>query len=575
MLHRRFTPLVFTTLCLALAACAAREPQAPATPKASSGDPGWDGYVHEFIEAYLAWHPTFAVVQGRHEFDGRLPDWSREALAKQVVWLEQARRRATGFSDLSDGQRGQRDYLLSQIDNELFWLRDLRIQFSHPMFYIGGLDPNTYVNTPYAPVEQRARAFIAYARAVPAALVQVRANLQLPLPRTFADFAAVGFQGYADFYRRDVPRAFEAVSDPELTRQLLEAIEPAARAMSELGAMFAAQATFSERGYVLGEERYRAMLRDTERVTTPLPELIAIGRADLERNSATLAQACSTYLPNAPIGACVERMNADKPEGGAVQGARDQLADLKQYVIAHGIVSIPGSEEAKVAEAPPYARQNFAYIDIPGPYDKSLPATYYIAPPDPRWPKAEQDAYVPGRADLLFTSIHEVWPGHFLQFLHSRRASFRFGQLFISYAFAEGWAHYSEELMLEDGLAKDSPELQIGQAMNALLRNVRYMCSIGLHTQDMSVAECEQLFKDKAYQDPGNARQQASRGTYDPGYLNYTLGKLMIRKLRADWLAENPARTRGEFHDQFLSRGGPPIPLLRNILLQRPGSALF
>jgi uncharacterized protein (DUF885 family) len=204
-----------------------------------------------------------------------------------------------------------------------------------------------------------------------------------------------------------------------------------------------------------------------------------------------------------------------------------------------------------------------------------LPSTYFIAPPDPRWPKAEQDAYVPGKADLMFTSIHEVWPGHFLQFLHSKRASWRFGQLFVSYAFAEGWAHYAEELMVEDGFAKDSPELAIGQVTNALLRDVRFLCALGLHTQDMSVAQCEQLFRDKAYQDPGNARQQASRGTYDAAYLNYTMGKLMIRKLRTDWFAENPGRTRREFHDQFLSHGGPPIPLVRTMMLREPGGALF
>ena len=176
-------------------------------------------------------------------------------------------------------------------------------------------------------------------------------------------------------------------------------------------------------------------------------------------------------------------MNADKPTGGAVEGAREQLAQLRQFIVDHDVVTIPGTEEALVEEAPAYRRQNFAYINIPGPYEKNLPSVYYIAPPDPTWPKAEQEAYMPGKADLLFTSVHEVWPGHFLQFLHSNRSSWRFGQLFVGYAFAEGWAHYAEELMIEKGLANDAPELHIGQLLNALLRNVRYMCAIGLHTQ--------------------------------------------------------------------------------------------
>jgi uncharacterized protein (DUF885 family) len=200
---------------------------------------------------------------------------------------------------------------------------------------------------------------------------------------------------------------------------------------------------------------------------------------------------------------------------------------------------------------------------------------YYIAPPDPKWSKAEQDAYVPGKADLLFTSVHEVWPGHFLQFLHSNRSPWRFGQLFVGYAFAEGWAHYTEEMMIEEGIAKGAPELQVGQLLNALLRNVRYMCAIGLHTQGMSVAQCEQMFKEKAYQDAGNARQQAARGTYDPAYLNYTMGKLMIMKLREDWLAANPGGTRKQFHDQLLSFGGPPIPLARAQMIKGPAGELF
>jgi uncharacterized protein (DUF885 family) len=172
--------------------------------------------------------------------------------------------------------------------------------------------------------------------------------------------------------------------------------------------------------------------------------------------------------------------------------------------------------------------------------------------------------------------VHEVWPGHFLQFLHSNRSSSRFGQLFVGYAFAEGWAHYAEELMVEKGLAKDQPERHIGQLLNALLRNVRYLCAVGMHTQGMTVSQCEQMFKEKAYQDPGNARQQAARGTYDPAYLNYTLGKLMIRKLRADWAASHGGpESWKEFNDEFLSYGGPPIPLVRARMMQGASGDLF
>ncbi len=263
----------------------------------------------------------------------------------------------------------------------------------------------------------------------------------------------------------------------------------------------------------------------------------------------------------------IERI-ADKPAGGAVEGARAQLASLRQFIVDKDLVSIPGTEEATAEEAPPFNRWNFAYIEIPGPYEKNLPSVYYIAPPDPTWSKADQVAYVPGKAALLFVSAHEVWPGHFLQFLHANRAHWKFGQLFVGYAFAEGWAHYAEEMMFDAGLDGATPEVHIGQLTNALLRDVRYLSAIGLHTGGMSIAQSEQMFRDKAFQDPGNARQQAARGTYDPAYLNYTMGKLMIMQLRQDWIAAHPGpNALKAFHDQFLSYGGPPIPLVRQQML--------
>jgi uncharacterized protein (DUF885 family) len=194
----------------------------------------------------------------------------------------------------------------------------------------------------------------------------------------------------------------------------------------------------------------------------------------------------------------------------------------------------------------------------------------------------------------MSTSVHEVWPGHFLQFLHSNANPNKLEGLWIGYAFAEGWAHYAEEMMYEEGLNKGDSEMHIGQLMDALLRDVRLLSSIGLHTEGWTVAQSEKMFREEAFQDAGNARQQAARGTYDPAYLNYTLGKLMIRKLRTDWVAKlragggaAPAATGStgavpaddhalwhDFHDKFLSYGGPPIPLLRKEMVGAEGTLL-
>ncbi len=228
-------------------------------------------------------------------------------------------------------------------------------------------------------------------------------------------------------------------------------------------------------------------------------------------------------------------------------------------------------------EAAPYAAENLAHISIPGPFEKNVPPIYFIAPPDARWTAAEQRAYVPSAASLLFVSVHEVWPGHFLQFLHTRRASSEIGRLFVGYGFAEGWAHYTEEMMWEAGLGAGDPATHIGQLKMALQRNVRYLSAIGLHTRRMSLDDSEDLFRTAAFMDAGNARQQAIRGTYDPAYLNYTLGKLVIRKLRDDWRAEQaPTETAlREFHDRFLSFGGPPIPLVRRLMLRDASKSML
>jgi Bacterial protein of unknown function (DUF885) len=570
---------VAVALSLASLSGCDRKSAAPAETVAAVPSNEWPTFVERFIEDYFVAQPAIAAMLGRHEFDGQLPDWSAAGIQKEIARLERARALVLEFSDsklTSDQERFQRDYLLSRIDGDLFWIRDAKQPTTNPAFYFNyGLDPSTYVTVPYAPAEQRLRAFVKYAQGVPGAAAHIRTNLAGPLPKTFIDFGVAGFTGLADFFRGDVVQAFAEVKDEALQKELMAAIEPAAQAMLELGKALGAQEAQATEAYAIGPERFAAMVKMTENVTTPLDKLESVGRADLERNLTALKAACAEYLPQATIEKCVAKQGADKPEGGAVVGARNQLAQLRQFVIDRDIVSIPGTETALVEEAPAYKRQNFAYINIPGPYEKNLPSVYYIAPPDPSWSKAEQDAYVPGEADLLFTSVHEVWPGHFLQFLHSNRSQWRFGQLFVGYAFAEGWAHYTEELMIEEGLAKGSPELHIGPLLNALLRNVRYLCAIGLHTQGMTVAQCEQMFKEKAYQDAGNARQQAARGTYDPAYLNYTMGKLMIRKLREDWVAANPGKPRKQFHDQLLSYGGPPIPVVRAQMIKGPAGELF
>lgn len=541
---------------------------------------GWDHFVRSFLDGYFELHPTFASGAGRHEFDGRLPDWSPEGFEREIAWLRAERAGAAEFdpATLDERRAFERELLNVVVDSDLFWLEDAEWHRRNPLFYAGAIDPNLYLARDYAPLARRMRAFVDYARAVPRAAGQMRAQLLTPMPRTHAELGEMTFAGLAGYLESDVPAVFAGVADPALQAELQQANAAAARALRELGAWFHEQIPLpgTDAGeFRLGAELFARMLRETERVDMPLAELEAAGRRELERNLAALREALAAFAPGLPVADGLARMHARKPAEGPVEAARRQLAGLRRFVEEQGLVSIPGEEEARIAEAPPYQRWNSAYIDIPGPYDRHLPSVYYIAPPDPSWSPAEQEQYIPNEADLLFVTIHEVWPGHFLQFLHSNRAESELGRLFVTYGFAEGWAHYSEEMMWEAGFGGGDPFLRLGQLQNALLRNVRYVVALGLHAGTMTLEEAERMFREQGLQDPASARQQAARGAFDPGYLNYTLGKLIVRKLRDDWTAPLGGRDAWrEFHDRFLSYGGPPVPLVRKAMLGEMGKLL-
>jgi uncharacterized protein (DUF885 family) len=567
---------VMLALALSLAACGRQEPAAGAGPESAAqtgavaGNADWDTFVAAYIEEYFAANPVFAVYAGRHEFDGQMQDFSAGAIAREIERLRAARARLAGFetAGLDERRAFERDYLHSRIDRDLFWLTEAQWPFRSPDYYLNWLDPEPYLNKPYAPLEQRMRAYIAYAKTIPSAVAQIRANLRTPLPAPWVDYGVKAFSGFADFYATAVAPIYAPVGDSALRAELARVNDEASRAMRDLAAWLESERPRATGDFALGAAMFSRMLEATEDVTVSLERLAAVGQADLERNTAALREACARVLPGGSMANCVDKVSAHKPADGPVAAATRQLPELEGFVRAKDLVSIPGEERARVAQAPAYNSQNFAYIQTPGPFEPGVPATYYIAAPDPKWSARERAQYVLPEIGLLFVSAHEVWPGHFLHFLHANRSASKIGQLFQSYAFTEGWAHYSEEMVWDAGLRDGDAEAHVGQLMQALWRNVRYVSAIGLHTGRMSVAESERLFREAAHLDPGNSRQQALRGTYDPAYLNYTLGKLMIRKLREDWTATRGGRAAWkEFHDTLLSYGGPPLPLVRREML--------
>lgn len=528
----------------------------------------WAEFAANAVAEYYRRNPESAVDAGLHQYDGVIRDLSPESVADYLAWVRQIRNEAGSYDDLDGMDAFERDYFVASMNEEEFNFDTADYLATNPAAYVSVLSFSVYIDREYAPLDERMRGFTKYVAQFPAYFETMQSNLQPPLASPFIEMSLARFGGLVTYLETTVPGIFSSVEDEALQVEFATANAAAIESLKGTVAWLHGLRDTAHDDFALGAERFLEMLRAKEGVDITLEELKAAGERDLERNLGILGEACAELAPGKSLKECVQQVQDQKPEGGAVAGARRQLPGLRKFLEAQKLVTIPGTEEALVDEAPPHRRTNSAYINIPGPYEVGMPSTYFIAPPDPSWSKEDQLAYIPGESDLLFTSVHEVWPGHFLQFLHANRAKNNIGQHFGAYTFSEGWAHYTEEMMADAGLDEGRPDIRIGQLLNALLRNARYLSAIGLHAEGMTVAESHKLFEEKAFSDYGTAAQQSLRGTYDPGYLNYTLGKLMIRKLREDWTEDRGGREAwGQYHDQFLSYGYPPIPLVRQQML--------
>jgi uncharacterized protein DUF885 len=572
----RLPTVALVLLALSCAAPARQPPIAALAPTAA--DAAFQKASAELYQAYFDRIPaapfsgTVGVALGMHQYDGKLPDDSPGALVSRATFLSESRARLETFpaAELSEGSRFERDVFVTRLRAAIFELVARRTPWRSPLYYLGALSLIHYTSRDYAPVDERARAVLSVCRAARGYLATARTNLEAQMPRAVLGFAIQMIGGQIAFVEKDVAEAFSGVADPKLTTDLTAGL---AELVGELGAFRddlknrLAQGTDE---FALGEHSFLAMLEETEGVKIDLATLESVGRADLQRNQHALEAAARAFAPDKPLHEALAEASADRPSATEVVAlGRQQVVSLREFLERHPIVTIPSGEQAEVRESPPFMRINFASIDQPGVFEsRPLPSFYFISPPDPKWSEAEQRAYVPSREGLLFTTIHEVWPGHFLDRLHRVRLPSRIIKSFGSYATNEGWAHYAEEMMWDEGVAGQDPRAHIAQLLQALMRDGRFLSAIGLHTHGMTVAESQKLFVEQAFQDVGTARQQSMRGTLDPMYLNYTLGKLMILKLRADWHAKmGAAFDLRAFHDQLLSYGDAPLPLIRRAML--------
>jgi hypothetical protein len=516
------------------------------------------------LDQWLADSPSFARGLGLHAFDGRVADFSQAAIERRIARLKEAEAAlaAVDRAVLSPDEALDLALLTKEAESALFELEDLALFRHQPQFYEELFDVDDYLQRDYAPIEERARSLLAHEQAALAQVPNIYRNLTSPMSRSILETAMQTYEGYATYLREEVPARLAGVGTAafqgELARTNAALAAEAARLAEHVKTVELPRA--DETSHVLGRERYQKLLFVQEGLTLPLAEFKRMGEEDLARNQ----RAYEAVAPKA-------RSTRPTPERLLHEATRIMEA-ARVFVVREGLVTIPQpNEEAVVKESPPFMRWNAAYIDTPGPFEvpKAKRSFYYITPPDPSWPKREQEEYIPPFGVLVATTVHEVYPGHFLQNQWIERAPTRAQKILGSYSFIEGWAHYSEQLMIDQGFGAEDPQNRLGQLVDALLRDCRYLVSIGIHTEGMTLSQAEELFINACHQDRATARQQARRATFDPGYFAYTLGKLEILALREEarqLLGERFSLRR--FHDELLSHGSPQVPLIRERVLK-------
>lgn len=557
----------------------------------TSADTAFQELADEYLASHLAWRPALGMTLGLHVFDGRLTDFSRVSLDSELRRLKEFERKVEDFParHLTLNVAFDRRWLLANIRSEIFSFEKLEVYTRNPMTYAGAIDLTQYVKRDYAPLTNRVRSIVAIERQTPALFAAARANLKPVLPRTFIETAIDIAEGHIAFLDKDLPLAVKPVTDPALLAEFHAANRLALTELSNFVAWLRSERLpQADHGFALGQDKYRTMMQLTEFVNLTPAQLLEAGLRELKAEQQRFADAARLIEPGKHPHDVFKAIQRDHPTpAGLIPDTKKNLETIRQFVTDRKIITIPSDVRVRVEETPPpFRRTSFASMDSPGVFEtNATEAYYYVTPTEPEWPEKQKEEWLTAfnyyTTDIV--SIHEAYPGHYVQYLALKASgASRVGKIFSSYGFVEGWAHYTEQMLLEEGFAQPganataedrlrAAKYRLAQSDEALLRLCRLAVSIKLHTQKMTVDEATKFFMDNCYYEEKTARQEAIRGTYDPGYLNYTLGKLMILKLRNDWQAEQGARYRLQnFHDELLRHGAPPIPLLRERLLANP-----
>ncbi len=542
----------------------------------------FDNLAREQVRNHWEFYPTAGSRTGLHEYDGRLPDLSPGPTRRRIESLRHGLAQLSGLdvTTFTTEQMLSVRLLDLFLRRELFNLEEMRPVERNPMRQVGYLNMGGYVRRDYAPLPDRLRSATSAMEQVPDFLRVLDTYLESQIGEAVLDMGIESYAGMARFYREDLAQASAECSDSEVLGGFNRARETAAAAIDNFVESLRDRRRAAHQDFAIGSRLYSDMLSTGEGLSVPLSNIIELGQANLQSNLDRLAEAAAAIHPDRPVRETVAEISRNHPTAaGLIPETREMLEDIRQSLIDFDIVSLPSEDRCQVVETPAYMRYAFAAMDSPGSLESRVTESfYYVTPVEDDWPPSQQEEWLSNfnYATMRIISIHEVYPGHFTHHLHNRYGSDLplINRVATSYAFTEGWAHYTEEMMLETEYSRGERELQVTQLLEALVRNCRYLCSLGMHTDGMTVEEATRFFMDYAYMEEYPARREALRGTFDPGYLNYTLGKLMILKLREDYRRqEGSSYTLKGFHDALLSHGGPPLPLLREAMLTEPGES--
>jgi len=535
-----------------------------------------------FVDDYLAYLqevlPSQASLDGVHLHDDLLEDLSRSAVDAHVRTLSGFGRRLHQIDPtlLPKVEQVEHPIVAANIEARMFELEVTRNWDRNPHVYADALGTSlaTQALFAYAPEPERARRVVSKLRQVMRLVQAARDNIK-EAPGIFIKVGLETWRGALKFIEADLPRAFSTLDDLHILGDLADTSTEAATAIkSYIEYLETDLAPRAKASFRLGRERFEQKLKLEEGITLTAERLLTIALRELGEVQEEFRSVAGRLNGGDPIETW-RRAKADHPPAGQlVSVGQQQVIELTEFVQRQGIVTVPDGEPVIVAPSPAFYRWAFASMWTPGPFEsKPSRAYYYLTDVDRSWPPERQEEHLRdfNIPTLWNVSIHEVFPGHFLQSRHLRGvdSKVRKSTFFAPSSFVEGWAHYCEQMMMEAGFRRSDPSIRLGQLSEALVRLARVVVAIRLHCEDISVEQGMRFFRDEAFLEEANARREAERGTFDPTYLVYSVGKLMLLKLRRDYKEQQGSKysLRG-FHDALLAQGSAPFWAHRRLLLK-------